>query len=294
MQDWTNIIDDWVNTRISYRQHRDDIVSLFKIAMENTLIPGKSWFGFPPTRASLNIIFGRVYLVGIFDRKIEIIVDTDIGQEVGFRTRIVRTSIPSGLNLYWISTDFTDIKDLIANEKIWQHYRIASQKVDSCVNIRGERKDWLTGKYLVKDIFLKQPQISIYKTIEQINEEFEEKVKLARSCSQQKRQDRLKRANKKPISTYAQVKIFVRNADVVAEVLQRANGHCEYCKNPAPFKKDNNGEGYLEVHHIISLAENGDDTIENAVALCPNCHKQAHYGKKNFNIEKFKFLITHK
>ncbi len=25
------------------------------------------------------------------------------------------------------------------------------------------------------------------------------------------------------------------------------------------------------------LANNGDDTVENAIALCPNCHRKAHY-----------------
>jgi 5-methylcytosine-specific restriction protein A len=26
------------------------------------------------------------------------------------------------------------------------------------------------------------------------------------------------------------------------------------------------------------LASDGDDTVENAVALCPNCHRRAHFG----------------
>jgi len=39
------------------------------------------------------------------------------------------------------------------------------------------------------------------------------------------------------------------------------------------------GMPYLEVHHWTPLAEGGLDTIENAAALCPNCHKQAHFGE---------------
>ena len=34
----------------------------------------------------------------------------------------------------------------------------------------------------------------------------------------------------------------------------------------------------LEVHHTKPLAEGGEDTVNNAEALCPNCHKEAHYG----------------
>jgi len=47
----------------------------------------------------------------------------------------------------------------------------------------------------------------------------------------------------------------------------------------APFKKTD-GDPYLEVHHIKQLAKGGPDTAMNAVALCPNCHKEAHYGEK--------------
>ncbi|HXU34436.1 MAG TPA: HNH endonuclease [Thermoanaerobaculia bacterium] len=34
----------------------------------------------------------------------------------------------------------------------------------------------------------------------------------------------------------------------------------------------------MEVHHRIRLAYGGEDTVENAVALCPNCHREAHHG----------------
>jgi 5-methylcytosine-specific restriction enzyme A len=35
-------------------------------------------------------------------------------------------------------------------------------------------------------------------------------------------------------------------------------------------------EHYLECHHIVWLAEGGEDTIANTVALCPNCHRKMH------------------
>ena len=47
---------------------------------------------------------------------------------------------------------------------------------------------------------------------------------------------------------------------------------------PAPFNKPT-GEPFLEVHHVIGLAEGGPDIVENAVALCPNCHREAHHGE---------------
>ena len=65
---------------------------------------------------------------------------------------------------------------------------------------------------------------------------------------------------------------------LLAEVLDRANGYCERCNKPSPFIRASNGTPYLEVHHIQPLSENGDDTIDNAIALCPNCHRQFHFG----------------
>ncbi|HMU40888.1 MAG TPA: HNH endonuclease signature motif containing protein [Pseudomonadota bacterium] len=75
---------------------------------------------------------------------------------------------------------------------------------------------------------------------------------------------------------------YRRRIGVIVETLQRAGGRCERCGYPAPFLKDSDGSPYLEVHHKTPLAEDGDDTIENAIALCPNCHRHAHYGKQTF------------
>lgn len=75
----------------------------------------------------------------------------------------------------------------------------------------------------------------------------------------------------------ATVSRFLRDPNVVAWVLDQAKGVCELCKQPAPFRQED-GEPYLEVHHILPLAEGGPDTIDNAAACCPNCHRLLHYG----------------
>ncbi|WP_258000386.1 HNH endonuclease [Pseudomonas aeruginosa] len=33
---------------------------------------------------------------------------------------------------------------------------------------------------------------------------------------------------------------------------------------------------HTETHHIEWLANGGEDTVENTVALCPNCHRKMH------------------
>jgi 5-methylcytosine-specific restriction protein A len=67
-------------------------------------------------------------------------------------------------------------------------------------------------------------------------------------------------------------------------VLKRANGVCEGCGEPAPFR---NKEGilYLEPHHIKRLSDGGPDNPSWVAGLCPNCHRKAHYSDeaKDFN-----------
>jgi 5-methylcytosine-specific restriction enzyme A len=91
------------------------------------------------------------------------------------------------------------------------------------------------------------------------------------------RKARLAVASTKPSKFIATIIVYQRNPDVVAEVLLRAKGHCELCGSPAPFKSRSTGEPYLEVHHKVQLAHGGDDTVSNAVAACPNCHRREHF-----------------
>lgn len=96
--------------------------------------------------------------------------------------------------------------------------------------------------------------------------------------SPEERLARLQNAPKFPESKTVPTTIWVRNYDVVAEALHLANGICEGCKQPAPFLRQSDGTPYLEVHHKVPLSVGGEDTLENTIALCPNCHRRAHYG----------------
>ncbi|MDP9372815.1 MAG: HNH endonuclease [Chloroflexota bacterium] len=81
--------------------------------------------------------------------------------------------------------------------------------------------------------------------------------------------------NEKPRQVYSNQVVYERDPAVKAWVLQQARGICELCRQPGPFVLPS-GEQYLEVHHVHPLAEGGPDTIQNAVALCPNCHRLLH------------------
>lgn len=111
-----------------------------------------------------------------------------------------------------------------------------------------------------------------------LNLEFDQELSKSLADSTEARRSRLETAPKKPRKITAITTVFARNTDVVAEVLLRANGFCEGCGSAAPFKRRSTGAPFLEVHHRTPLAEGGDDTVANAIALCPNCHRQRHYG----------------
>nr|WP_307993153.1 HNH endonuclease [uncultured Niameybacter sp.] len=36
----------------------------------------------------------------------------------------------------------------------------------------------------------------------------------------------------------------------------------------------------MEEHHLIPLSEGGEDSLSNVFALCPNCHREMHFGQR--------------
>lgn len=69
-----------------------------------------------------------------------------------------------------------------------------------------------------------------------------------------------------------------RNTIIKLYAQTRSRGFCEACDEPAPFIRKNNGQPYLEVHHIQELSKDGPDSPENVAAICPNCHARVTYG----------------
>ena len=105
-----------------------------------------------------------------------------------------------------------------------------------------------------------------------------QQVEKSRGLSDEKLRARLATAPKIPARVQVVSVGYRRNPDVIAAVLRRANGLCESCANRAPFTRRSDDSPYLEVHHRVPLSEGGEDTLANAEGLCPNCHREAHYG----------------
>ena len=71
-------------------------------------------------------------------------------------------------------------------------------------------------------------------------------------------------------------KVVTRPGDKTGTVVKTVN---KQGKKTGSFNKKKDSSPYLEVHHIHLLAEGGDDSVDNARALCPNCHRKAHHGE---------------
>lgn len=109
----------------------------------------------------------------------------------------------------------------------------------------------------------------------EFNQEFEKEVESRRRDNRQDLLDAARNRANKPSKSHINTTVYYRDPVIAAAVKERAKGKCDLCEQPAPFS---NAEGlpYLEEHHLVRLADGGDDSIDNAVALCPNCHRKMH------------------
>lgn len=115
-------------------------------------------------------------------------------------------------------------------------------------------------------------------TLAELEADLQQRIERSRQLSAAARHARLQSKEALPRRVDVQLSAFVRSADVIVEVLERAQGTCEACHQPAPFTRARDGSPYREVHHRIPLSLGGEDAVENAAALCPNCHRFCHYG----------------
>lgn len=72
---------------------------------------------------------------------------------------------------------------------------------------------------------------------------------------------------------------FVRNKLLVRAAIIRANEKCEMPSCPSILFNKDDGEKYLEAHHIEMLSDGGVDELDNVAALCPTCHREMHFGE---------------
>lgn len=99
-----------------------------------------------------------------------------------------------------------------------------------------------------------------------------------------------KRASATASKRQAISECFVRNPYVAEYVKKAANGQCDLCEQAAPFLKLN--VPFFHCHHVVWLSRGGPDIIQNAVALCPNCHERMHQLDRDDDIRKLSVKIN--
>jgi predicted restriction endonuclease len=85
-----------------------------------------------------------------------------------------------------------------------------------------------------------------------------------------------------PERSKTEVWSYARDQKVREAVLERSRGKCEFCGKLGFAKPD--GARYLEAHHVSALANDGEDRLTNVIALCPNDHREAHFGERRKQI----------
>ena len=128
--------------------------------------------------------------------------------------------------------------------------------------------------------------ICLYSGINQLVEEFDEKVAEINSKRAKNSWPDFRsygKVTKKAVPRKKTILYRDRDPQVVADALWLAKGVCQGCgaDEKILFERASDGEVYLEVHHIVPLSEDGSDTLDNACALCPMCHRLLHYGKES-------------
>ena len=89
----------------------------------------------------------------------------------------------------------------------------------------------------------------------------------------------------RPRASSSTTRVYERDPLVIAIARKRAGHRCEVpgCDHPQFMAAD--GLPYCEVHHVIPLAEGGEDRIENAACLCPSHHREVHHGNQRSVLE---------
>ena len=278
---WQGEIQTWIVEKKKKAQpFIQDFYQFFRNAFNDTSHPEKAYFG--RSESSISLLTGGIYFAAYgTDGRIWLLVDKPFDDIRGVECRLEKSTRELENPLYWMtSRDLNTLKEINNRLDIWESFMVATDKIYNNRVVTAPRDNTIRHKIRLSDFWTDTAKESHCITKEEFDKELEKRIEETRKLSKKERQKRLEEAPKIPLKTPVQQTVFNRNPDVIVEVLERANGICEGCHKPAPFLRRVDNTPYLEVHHTIPLAEGGEDTVDNAVALCPNCHREVHFGKK--------------
>lgn len=281
--DINDIVIDWLSGKNELQKYQLDFCQYFKKSILSAQNKNRTYFG--TKKGSISLIVGGIYLAAWVlsgeDKGLWMIIDNkDIG--VGSHTKItisiVKSTKSKDFDLFWLHTDNPRCLKIINDDnEIWESYQNASKDIFNTRHGNFIREDFIEGKWPLKEFITNNIEMLDDRT--KLDDEFNKQIERSKKDKRENRLERLKKADTIPDKVYSRTTYFKRNPDVVVEVLLRANGICERCNKPAPFLRISDNTPYLKVHHLKSLSAEGKDIIENAIALCPNCHRELHFGE---------------
>lgn len=154
------------------------------------------------------------------------------------------------------------------DEAVWEEFfDAAAGEVDHARLDTAIRREW--------------PDAWAKSALAEQRKSLEDRVEAAMAQGADALRERLKKgASEGPAqSTLVESKVYNRSADVIAYARLRACDRCELpgCRHPTFERLD--GTPFVEVHHIITLADGGSDSINNVACLCPSHHREIHLGR---------------
>jgi len=187
-------------------------------------------------------------------------------------------NIMSLLGFMPMHNNHIEIKELFTNNILTISY-YPSERVGSGRNaeIRMGLRDLISYIAIGDEILFTHDNkhVFIYNISRETNYEVEENVYAQVDIDLLR--TRANAINPRPYQIEQVIRTYPRNSTLKNYIKRRSNYACEMpsCKYKG-FRKEN-GEPYIEIHHVVPLSEGGEDSIYNTVALCPNCHRALHY-----------------
>ena len=277
---WKKQVVQWFDKRRTIKVYTNEILIFFEKVFRYAHYPEKSFFG--SNKDTIKAMIGHLYLGAYIhsgkDKGISLLVDKKMPVEEGISFHPVKSTLASTskFQLLWLwIPNLSNLFMILNNENIWNSFNRASKKVIDTPQGKNIREKEKLGK--VRLDVLSNNDKTILSELE-YQHQLEESINNGKKISKVARKLEVSKFPEIPEKITIQSTGFKRNQFVVIETLERANGVCDLCKKNAPFLRIKDEAPFLEVHHVNPLADGGKDTLDNTVALCPNCHREAHLG----------------
>lgn len=274
---WQQEIEEWVSTKKRISPYKNSLQAFFKKTFKHTSFPERALFGAEKT--SLSLLTGQIYFAACSSTgEIWMLLDRKFSNLSESNFRIVKSTKEFNHPLFWFnSRNLENLDRLTANPEVWISFNNATARIIENKKVTAYRESIAKNKVPVNVFFFEEKPY--YRILE---ERIEQEIEMAKNLTSAQHRKKINQRSDLPEKILVTQYVFIRNPYVIAEVLERAGGKCERCLEPAPFIRDKDASPYLEVHHKIPLAEDGPDSLANTIALCPNCHRQAHFGKSTY------------